>query len=104
MATTAPKISVAVIGGGIGGLSLTLGLLELPHLDVQLYESAKEFGEVGLGVNIAPNSQKALSMLSKNSERAFLAEKTSSVGSSGGTVSSTLSHAKILLTRRATLS
>jgi salicylate hydroxylase len=70
------NFSVAVIGGGIGGLTLALGLLEVSNIDVQVYEAAKEFGEVGLGVNIAPNSQKALAMLSPKTEAAFLAEAT----------------------------
>ncbi|KXT16614.1 hypothetical protein AC579_6674 [Pseudocercospora musae] len=39
------KITFAIIGGGIGGLSLALGLLEVQNIDVQVYESAKEFGE-----------------------------------------------------------
>lgn len=70
------QFSVAVVGGGIGGLSLALGLLELPNIDVQVYEKAKQFGEVGLGVNIAPNSQQALAMISPKTEEAFLAEAT----------------------------
>lgn len=89
MAATQERISVAVVGGGIGGLTLALGLLEVPNIDVQIYEAAKEFGEVGLGVNIAPNSQQALSLLSKHTEAAFLAEQTSNQWAS---------HAKVFTT------
>ena len=42
--------SVAIIGGGIGGLTLAIGLLKHPHIDVQVYEAAPSFGEIGAGV------------------------------------------------------
>jgi salicylate hydroxylase len=45
---------VLVIGGGIGGLSAALALTR-KGLKVRLYERAKEFGEVGAGLQIAPN-------------------------------------------------
>jgi hypothetical protein len=46
------KISIAICGG-IGGLSLAIGLLRHPHLDVHIYESAAAFGEIGAGVSFA---------------------------------------------------
>lgn len=42
-------LTVAVIGGGIGGLSLVIGLLKHPHINVQVYEAAHNFGEIGAG-------------------------------------------------------
>ena len=41
-------LSVAVIGGGIGGLSAALHLLKAGH-DVQVYEQTAQIVEVGLG-------------------------------------------------------
>lgn len=77
MTTQEPEqFTVAIIGGGIGGLTLALGLLEIPNIDVQVYEAAKEFGEVGLGVSFAPNSSRALLKISPKTADAFLAEAT----------------------------
>lgn len=51
---------VAIIGGGIAGLSLAKGLLEQvrenkANIDVQIYEQAPKFGEIGAGVAFGPN-------------------------------------------------
>lgn len=45
-----PKIDVAIIGGGIGGLCLAIGLLENPSLKVHVYEAAHAFSEIGAGI------------------------------------------------------
>ncbi|MFJ8026800.1 FAD-dependent oxidoreductase [Streptomyces sp. NPDC096311] len=50
---------VLVVGGGIGGLSAALAL-SLQGLRVRLYEQAPEFGEVGAGLQIAPNCTRIL--------------------------------------------
>lgn len=63
--------SVAIVGGGIGGLVLALGLLKHPHIDVHVYESAPSFGEIGAGVAIGPNAQRALEMISPAAKAAF---------------------------------
>jgi salicylate hydroxylase len=54
--------SVAIIGGGIGGLSAALSLLRA-GFDVQVYEQAKALGEVGAGINIGPNASRILNRL-----------------------------------------
>ena len=54
---------VAVIGGGIGGLSCALGLMKHKHIDVQVYESAHAFGEIGAGIALGPNAQRALELI-----------------------------------------
>ena len=56
-------ISVAVIGGGIGGLCLAIGLLKYPHIDVHVYEAAPSFGEIGAGVGFGPNAERALDLI-----------------------------------------
>ncbi|QKW10692.1 FAD-dependent monooxygenase [Streptomyces sp. NA04227] len=50
---------VLVIGGGIGGLSAALALAR-KGLRVRLYERSSEFGEVGAGLQIAPNCTRIL--------------------------------------------
>lgn len=50
-----PKLSLAIIGGGIAGLTLTIALLKhAPHISITLYESASAFGEIGAGVGFEP--------------------------------------------------
>ena len=53
---------IAVIGGGIGGLSAALHLLR-EGFDVQVYEQAQEFGEVGAGIQVSPNASRILHRL-----------------------------------------
>ncbi|GAA2212275.1 FAD-dependent monooxygenase [Nonomuraea monospora] len=52
-------ISVAVVGGGIGGLTAALALLRL-GIDAHVYEQAAELSEVGAGVQISPNASRVL--------------------------------------------
>lgn len=50
-----PRLSLAIIGGGIAGLTLTVALLKhAPHISITLYESASAFGEIGAGVGFEP--------------------------------------------------
>jgi salicylate hydroxylase len=49
---------VAVVGGGIGGLTAALALLR-EGVDVDVYEQACEFQEVGAGVQIRRNMRAA---------------------------------------------
>lgn len=68
-----PKaISVAIIGGGIGGISLALGLLKHSHIDVHVYEAAPAFGEIGAGVALGPNAQRALEIIGPSAKEAVL--------------------------------
>jgi len=50
---------VIVVGGGIGGLSAAYALLRR-GLRVRVLERAREFGEVGAGIQIAPNCTRIL--------------------------------------------
>ena len=79
-------LNVAVVGGGIGGLALALGLLEHPHIDVQVYESAPSFGEIGAGVTIGPNAQRALELISPAAKAAFDKHATSNTWESKANV------------------
>ena len=51
--------SVAIVGGGIGGLNAALSLLR-SGFDVHVYEQAAEGREVGAGIQIAPNASRLL--------------------------------------------
>ena len=55
--SVAPKI--AIIGGGIGGLSAALHLLKA-GLDVHVYEQSPRIGEIGAGIQISPNASRLL--------------------------------------------
>ena len=52
-------MKIAIIGGGIGGLSAALQLLKA-GLDVQVYEQAASIGEIGAGIQISPNASRLL--------------------------------------------
>jgi salicylate hydroxylase len=53
------SLSVAVIGGGLGGLTAALSLLQA-GFDVRVYEQARTLGEVGAGIQVSPNASRLL--------------------------------------------
>jgi salicylate hydroxylase len=55
-------LSIAIVGGGIGGLSAALTLLRA-GFDVHVYEQAAEIREVGAGIQISPNASRLLRQL-----------------------------------------
>ena len=54
--------TVAIVGGGIGGLILAIGLLRR-NVRVQIYEAAAEFKEIGLGLSIGPAAHRAMPLI-----------------------------------------
>ena len=56
------KLRVAIIGGGIGGLSAAVALHQV-GAQVRVYEQARQLGEVGAGVALHRNSQRVLDRL-----------------------------------------
>ncbi len=52
-------MKIAIIGGGIGGLSAALHLLHA-GFDVEVYEQAPRIGEIGAGIQISPNASRLL--------------------------------------------
>lgn len=52
-------VDVVIVGGGIGGLSNALALTQ-KGLKVRVYEQAASLGEVGAGLQIAPNCTRIL--------------------------------------------
>jgi salicylate hydroxylase len=53
------KLRIAVIGGGIGGLTAAVALYQA-GFEVDVYEQAPELTEVGGGINMAPNATRVL--------------------------------------------
>jgi 2-polyprenyl-6-methoxyphenol hydroxylase-like FAD-dependent oxidoreductase len=57
--TVAKKLSIAIVGAGMGGLSAAITLRKA-GFDVQVYEQAQRFGRIGAGIQMLPNSSKVL--------------------------------------------
>ncbi|KAM5533711.1 hypothetical protein V8D89_012584 [Ganoderma adspersum] len=59
----ATKLRVAICGGGIGGLTLAVALSRFPDIQVDVYEAAGQFREIGAGVMIWARTWEILSLL-----------------------------------------
>jgi salicylate hydroxylase len=59
---TAAPLEIAVIGGGIGGLTAAVALRQAGFA-VEVYEQAPELTEVGGGINMGPNATRILRRL-----------------------------------------
>lgn len=58
-----PKpFSLAIVGGGIGGLCLAVALVH-HNVRVHVYEAAPAFTEIGAGVGLGPNALRARALL-----------------------------------------
>lgn len=65
-------MKIAIIGGGIGGVTLALALQQ-KGIEAHVFERAQAFGEIGAGVQMTPNAVKVLKALG-------LAESLAAVG------------------------
>lgn len=54
--------TIAICGGGIGGVALAIGLLRR-NVPFHIYESAHAFGEVGAGLAFGPNALRAMGLI-----------------------------------------
>ncbi|MGE0593566.1 MAG: flavin-dependent oxidoreductase [Vicinamibacterales bacterium] len=54
---------VLIAGGGIGGLSLALSLLDAGITDIEVFESARAMRELGVGINVLPHATRELDEL-----------------------------------------
>ncbi|TCD71096.1 hypothetical protein EIP91_000190 [Steccherinum ochraceum] len=71
MAVSTPprKLRVAVVGGGIGGLTFAIALSHhAPSVDIDIYESASTFGMVGAGIGMWPRVWDALKAIGLKDE------------------------------------
>jgi len=51
---------IALIGGGIGGMTFGLSLLDAGIDDVDIYESTTAVNELGVGINVLPHAVRKL--------------------------------------------
>lgn len=56
-------LRLAVVGGGIGGLSTAIALARIADIEVTVFEQASQLGDVGAGVGIAPNGMRMFDRL-----------------------------------------
>ena len=54
-----PSPKIAIIGAGMGGMAAA-GTLRQAGIEVEIYEQAHQFGRVGAGIQMLPNSMKVL--------------------------------------------
>lgn len=66
---------IAIIGGGITGVILTLGLLRRKIKPV-VYERARAFREIGAGIGFTPNAERAMQALDPRILQCFRAVAT----------------------------
>ena len=64
------SFTIAVVGGGIGGLALAIALRH-QNVPVQVYESAPAFAEIGAGIAFGPNAIRAMALIDPAIRRAF---------------------------------
>lgn len=63
MMTTAKPFDIAIVGGGISGLTLAVALLQ-QNVPFTVYESASKFTEIGAGLAFGPNAVTAVELIS----------------------------------------
>lgn len=67
---SAKPYSIAIVGGGISGLTLAIALLQ-HDIPTTIYESAAHFNEIGAGVYFGPNAVRAMRDISPTILDAF---------------------------------
>ena len=63
-------LDIAIIGGGITGVTLALGLL-CRGISFKIYERARSFREIGAGIGFTPNAERAMKALDPRIHAAF---------------------------------
>jgi salicylate hydroxylase len=63
-------LDIAIVGGGITGVTLGLGLLRR-NINFKIYERARGFREIGAGIGFTPNAERAMKALDPRIHDAF---------------------------------
>jgi salicylate hydroxylase len=79
MAPDQPKLSIAILGGGIAGLALGAGLKKKPHVDFHIYESVPVFKDVGAGLSLHKNAINAMNLIGPELRQVYI-EKALNMG------------------------
>lgn len=58
-----PKLSIAIVGAGIAGLTAAIALQKHPHISITLYDKAAELKEIGASIALGPNGLRTLQRL-----------------------------------------
>ena len=66
-------LKVLIVGGGIGGITALLALRQR-GIDVQLFEQAAAFGQVGAGLQVSSNAARILLSLGLGEALAWTTE------------------------------
>jgi 5-methylphenazine-1-carboxylate 1-monooxygenase len=69
-------MKIAIIGGGIGGMTLALSLHDAGLRDVDVYESDARVRELGVGINVQPHAVRELTELGLQDQMAAVAIPT----------------------------
>lgn len=69
-------LRVGIVGGGIAGVALAVNLCRYPHLNIKLFESASELGEIGAGVSFGANAVRAIEGLGLSMAYEKIANRT----------------------------
>ena len=69
-------MKIAIAGAGISGLTAALALHEKGEKEIQLYERAARLGEIGAGIQLAPNAVRLLHQLGLGDSLVKIAHST----------------------------
>ena len=72
-------MKIAIIGGGIGGMTLALSLHDAGIRDVDIYESDARITELGVGINVLPHAVRELTELGLHEALAATAIPTAEI-------------------------
>lgn len=67
-----PKITIAIAGGGIAGLSLAAGLTQHPQITMHVYESQQTYPRTGAGLALHKNAIAAMDLINPDLKRTYL--------------------------------
>lgn len=62
-APLARDVEIAILGSGVSGTLTALALARKGFQHITVYESARQLGEVGAGINVTPNLARVLRRL-----------------------------------------